>query len=472
VSAVDLRLSGGTVVLPGSGAQLADLLVDGGQIVAVLAPGAAGDARETLDVSGRHVLPGVVDAHVHLGADITQPRKPEDVGPETAAAAAGGVTSLVAYLMSAEPYEGVFASSRAAMEADSHVDFGFHFCIGTREQLDSVPSYIADLGVSSFKFFMNFRTDEGERLGLPGNDDGFLLELLQAAAAHGAMVNPHAENADLIKLLARQGALKDADAPGANPLRLWDASRPDYVEAEALERVSFLALVANADLHAVHVTNERSLHVLRDVRKHHPKLSIETCPHYLTLDVDAACGVLGKVNPPLRHASDLEALWAAIADGTIDTIGSDHVPRHGKYKEGGLAKASPGFPGLQNLLTLVLSEGHLRRGIPLERLVDLVSTRPAVNFGLGDRKGAIRPGSDADLVVVDLAAKHTISAETELAGAGFTPWEGTEVGVRVDRTIVGGRTVFADGAVTGDPAGRYLPRAHSGAIPATRGARA
>lgn len=464
----DLRIAGGTVVLPGVAPQRADVLVTDGRISGIVAPDAPVDAAETLDVTGRHVLPGVVDAHVHLGADIQTPRTPEDVRPETSAAAAGGVTSLIAYLMSADPYDEVLPPARAAMEADAVVDFGFHLCIGTREQLEAIPHYVRDLGVSSFKFFMNFRTDEGERLGLPGNDDGFLLELLEAAAANGAVVNPHAENADLIKLLARRGVL---DGPG-NDLQRWNASRPDYVEAEALERIGFLSMLARADLHAVHVTNEMSLHVLRDVRAHQPKISIETCPHYLTLDTDAEIGVHGKVNPPLRPASDREALWAAIADGTIDTIGSDHVPRHGRFKEGGLAKASPGFPGLQQLLPLVLTEGHLKRGIPLERLVDLVSTRPAQVFGLGDRKGAIRPGADADLVVVDLDTPNTITAETELASAGFTPWEGVEVGVRVERTIVRGRTVFADGEVVGDASGRYLPRPRSGVLPTPTGDRA
>lgn len=463
----DLRVAGGTVVLPGVAPQAADVLVTDGRIAGIVAPGAPGEARETVDATGKHVLPGVVDAHVHLGADITVPRTTEDVAPETAAAAAGGVTSLVAYLMSAEPYDAVLPPAREVMEQDSRIDFGFHFCIGTREQLEAIPHYVQDLGVSSFKFFMNFRTDEGLRLGLPGNDDGFLLELLQAAKANGAIVNPHAENADLIKLYARQGVLEGE----GTPLQLWDRSRPDHVEAEALERIGFLSMLAQADLHAVHVTNEMSLHVLRDVRKHQPRISIETCTHYLTLDTDSDVGVEGKVNPPLRPAADREALWAAIAAGEVDTIGSDHVPRDGRFKEGGLAKASPGFPGLQQLLPLVLTEG-LRRGIPLERLVDLVSTRPAQTFGLGDRKGAIRPGADADLVLVDLSATDTISAATERASAGFTPWEGVEVGARVSRTILRGRTVYADGELVGEAAGQYLPRHHSGVPLTTSGDRA
>jgi dihydropyrimidinase len=466
MSHADLRIAGGTVVLP-SGAQPVDILVDGGAIAGIIEPGAPAGARHTLDVSGRHVLPGVVDAHVHLGENITMPRTREEVRPETEAAAAGGVTTVIVYLMSPDPYDEVLPVARAAMEADAAVDFGFHLCISTRDQLDAVPHYIADLGVSSFKFFMNFRTDEGQRLGLPGNDDGFLFELLELAATNGAVVNPHAENADLINLRSRLGIV---DGEGS-PMELWDRRAPGWVEAEALQRVSFWARQTGADLHAVHVTNATSLEVLRTARAHHPGISIETCPHYLTLDTSSDIGVEGKVNPPLRPAADREALWEAIAAGEVDTIGSDHVPRHGRFKEGGLAKASPGFPGMQQLLPLVLSEGHLRRGIALERLVDLVSTRPARTFGLGDRKGAIRPGADADLVVVDLAGGDTISAATEFAGAGFTPWEGVQTSVRVERTLLRGQTVYSDGRVSDGAHGDYLPRPHSH-VPQPNGARA
>ena len=420
----------------------------------MITPAADSPAAEQLDVSGRYVLPGVVDAHVHLGENITLPRTPEEVRPETAAAAAGGVTTLIAYLMSAEPYDDVFPVARRAMEADAAVDFGFHFCISTPEQLAAVPHYISDLGVSSFKFFMNFRTDEGQRLGLPGNDDGFLFELLEAAGAHGGVVNPHAENADLIKLMSRRDVLEG----DGSPLELWDRRAPAWVEAEALQRIGCWSLPAGADLHAVHVTNATSLRVLREARGYGANISIETCPHYLTLDTASDIGVVGKVNPPLRPPADREALWEAIAGGEVDTIGSDHVPRHKSFKAGGLAKASPGFPGLQQLLPLVLTEGHLRRGISLERVVDLVSTRPAEIFGLADRKGTIRPGADADLVIVDLTGGATIHAETECSGAGFTPWEGMQTGARIERTLLRGQTIYAEQTVAAHPHGRYLSR--------------
>lgn len=465
-SPVDLRIAGGTVVLL-EGAQQADVLVHRGTIAGVVAPGTDVTATETIDARGLHVLPGVVDAHVHLGHDITVPRTAEEVIPETSAAAAGGVTSLIAYLMSADPYDEMMPIARSALESGSKIDFGFHFCISTRAQLEAVPHYIDDLGVSSFKFFMNFRTDEGQRLGLPGNDDGFLFELLEMAGGCGGIVNPHAENADLIKLNSRRRII---DGEGS-PLELWDRRAPGWVEAEALQRIAFWARHAGSDLHTVHVTNACSLEVLRQARAAGGSISIETCPHYLTLDTSSKTGVIGKVNPPLRPAADREALWRAIESGEVDTIGSDHVPRHVRHKEGGLAKASPGFPGMQQLLPLILTEGHLRRGIPLHRLVDLISTRPAETFGLGDRKGAIRPNLDADLALVDLSQGTVIAAETEFAGAGFTPWEGVQTGVRVARTLVRGQTVYTDDVVADGNPGRFLRRAHSH-VPQPNGARA
>jgi dihydropyrimidinase len=456
---VDLHLADGIAVLPGAGPVAADILVRDGRIAAVVEPGTEVAATTRVDCRGRHILPGVVDAHVHLGADITVPKRPEDVAAETQAAAAGGVTTLLAYLMTAEPYDAVLPGAQELMAAHAAIDFGFHFCIVTQDQLDALPSYVSDLGVSSFKFFMNFRGDEGAYLGLPGNDDGFLLDLLEAARDAGALVCPHAENVELVWRLRRIGI-----EPGRTDLETYCRSRPDYVEAEALGRVAFLAEVAGADVYAVHVTNRAALRVLEQARERHDRIFVETCPHYLTLDVDAPCGVYGKVNPPLRTADDRAALWDAVADGFVDAIGSDHVPRHRSFKERDLASASAGFPGMQTLLPLLLSEGHLKRGIPLERIVDLVSTRPAQLFGLAPAKGAIRPGADADLVVVDLDAPAVITAETQLSGAEYTPWEGWETRCSVVHTLVRGEFAFRDGAPVPGARGRYVRRPASGTV--------
>jgi dihydropyrimidinase len=154
---IDLAVVGGHVVLADRGVVPVDLWIDGGRFVGVVDPGTPVEAAQRVDASGRHVLPGAIDAHIHLGADITVARSREEVVGETASAVAGGVTTVLAYLMSAEPYEDLFPDVVKVMEDGSACDFGLHFVIGTPHQLDQLPSYVEDLGVSSFKFFMNFR---------------------------------------------------------------------------------------------------------------------------------------------------------------------------------------------------------------------------------------------------------------------------------------------------------------------------
>ena len=453
----DLRISNADVVLP-EGVRKVDVLVDDGVITALVDPGTSGEAAEVIDATGLHVFPGVVDAHVHLGPNITYPQSEGDVAPETQSAAAGGITTLLAYLMSPQPYHEVLPIATASMESDSAVDFGFHFCIVTRDQLDAIPDYTGTMGVSSFKFFMNFRGEEGAYLGLPGNDDGFLFDLLQACADNGAMLDPHAENVELIWRLRAAGLVE-----GRTPLETWNLARPDYVEAEALNRLAFLARVTGASVYAVHTTNALSLDVLRQGRLAHENIFIESCPHYLTLDVDSSCGTYGKVNPPLRTSADRDALWAAVADGSVDTIGSDHVPRHRSFKEKDIWAASAGFPGMENLLPTLLSSGHAERGLPLERIAQVASERPARLFGLYPQKGVIRVGSDADFAIVDLNETYRIDGEKQLSASAYSPWDGWEMKGRVRRTILRGQTSFAVDEEFGPARGRFVARQHSGA---------
>ena len=453
----DLRLAGGEAVLPGVGRTAVDLCVRDGRIAALLQRGEeAGAARETVDVGGRVILPGAIDAHVHLGQDLSVPRTPEDAAAETASAAAGGVTTMLVYLMSPRPYEELVAGSTEMLANHGHTDFGFHFCLVTADQVRSVPAYVKDLGVSSFKFFMNFRGEEGAYLGLPGNDDGFLYDLLRAVAENGAMANPHAENIELVWRIRQETDMQPGDG-----LDAWDRVRPAFVEAEAEQRVAYVASVVGASVYAVHVTSGEALRALLRHRAHHPDVFIETCPHYLLLDHSSPVGSRGKVNPPLRTPADAEALWAAVADGTVDVVGSDHVPRHFSAKDKDIWSASAGFPGTGTVLPLLLSEGHLKRGLPLERVVELAATRPAQLFGMYPQKGVILPGADADLAVVNLDAGSTIEAATQHSGAGYSVFEGWDVGCRVEHTLLRGRFTVRNGQVT-DTHGTYVARPRSG----------
>jgi dihydropyrimidinase len=453
----DTRLAGGRVYLHGAGLSDVDLLIDGGLIAAIVSRDSDEQAREVVELDGKLVLPGAIDPHVHLGKDIRVPRDPDDALLESASAAAGGITSMLVYLMSGEPYEDVVPGAQSVMDKDSYVDFGFHLCVGTDDHVHDIPAYMREFGISSFKFFMNFRGEEGSYLGLPGNDDGYMYDVLGMAADNGAMINPHPENIELVWKL--KGRPIDESR---GPLSAWNQSRPSFVEAEAVQRVAYMAQITGASVYAVHTSSRLALEAMERQRQAYENLFVETCTHYLTLTTEAQCGTYGKVNPPLREADDREALWAALADGRVDAVGSDHNARHRSFKEKDIWTASAGFPGTGGVLPLTLSEG-LARGVPIDRLVDATSTRAAQLFGMYPQKGTIRVGSDADLAVVDLGTPFVISAATQHSGADYTPWEGTEVPLRVVHTIVRGEFAVRDGVLAERTTGRYLRREHSGA---------
>src|SRR5262245_61220325 len=416
----DTVLAGGDVLLPGAAAAAADLAIRDGKFAAILAPGTAVDARERVPISGLTVFPGVLDAHLHLGhgKDISRPRLPSDAAQETAAAAVGGITTFIPYLMATEPFETIFETVRAVTEAGARIDFGYHCIISTEAQLAGVPHYARDLGAPSFKIFMNNRGGEGKRLGLPDIDDGFLFRLCEAAAAAGGIVCPHPENIEISWVL--RDRLRAADPEGKGGLRHWNASRPPFVEADAVQRAGLAAQAADCGRYSVHTTSAAALQAALTARARGCRIAIETCPHYLTHDVCFQGGDIGKINPPLRQASDREALWAGIANAAIDTVATDHVHRDLSSKAGGIWSASPGCPGLETLLPAMLSEGHFRRGIPLNRLADVLARNPAHEMGLGHRKGSIVVGHDADVAIVDIKRSWTLDRDSVVSMACYS----------------------------------------------------
>jgi len=227
----DLLIRGGRVILPGTDGVPADIAVKHGKIAGIVSPGNGVDAAEDLDVHGLVVFPGAVDVHLHLGhgKDIARPRAPGDAAGETAAAAVGGVTTFVPYLMATDPFENIFEDVRQVTEAGARIDFSYHFIISTEAQLAGVPRYVREFGVSSFKIFMNNRGGEGKRLGLPDINDGFLFRLCEAAADNGGLVCPHPENIEAAWVL--RDRLMAQDPEGRGGLATWNASRPPFVEA-------------------------------------------------------------------------------------------------------------------------------------------------------------------------------------------------------------------------------------------------
>ena len=457
----DLLIRGGTVVLPQTDGVAADVAVNGEKIAAILAPGTAVDAAATLDAAGKIVLPGVIDVHLHLGhgKDIARPCVPEDAAAETAAAAVGGVTTFIPYLMATDPFETLFDEVRQITEAGARIDFGYHFIISTEAQLAGVPRYAREFGAPSFKIFMNNRGGEGARLGLPDIDDGFLLRLCEAAAAHGGMVCPHPENIEAAWVL-RNRLMKD-DPDGRGGLRAWNATRPPFVEADAVQRAGLFARATGARLYIVHTSSRAALEAGLRARDAGTDILIETCPHYLTHDVAWEGGDVGKINPPLRERADREALWDGVLSGDIDTVATDHVHRDISAKAGGIWKASPGCPGLETLLPLMLTDAHHARGMPLGRIATLLAGAPAAAMGLAHRKGRVAVGLDADLAIVDLDREYLCRREDVRSSAGYSIYEGRRFKGKVVHTLVRGRFALRDGALIDGAVGtgRYVSRA-------------
>ena len=446
------------VVLP-DGIAETSVAAQGGRIVAL---GAApkGVEVETVDLKGLTILPGAIDPHLHLGhgKDISRPRVPHDAAQETAAAAFGGVTTIIPYLMATDPFETLFEEVRAVTQAGARIDFGYHFIVSTEAQLAGVPDYVARYGCPSFKIFMNNRGGEGARLGLPDIDDGFLFRLCEAAAKAGGVVCPHPETIEIAWVLRER--LKQSDPQGRGGLKTWNASRPAFVEADAVQRCAYLGRATGARSYIVHTSSREALEAALMQRRAGARVSVETCPHYLTHDETDARGAVGKINPPLRAREDREALWAAILAGEVDTIGTDHVHRDLSGKTESIWDASPGCPGLETMLPVMLSEGHAKRGLPLERIAALTAGNAARIFGLADRKGAVAVGLDADFAIVDPKAEWTMEARDVKASAGYSLYEGWRFTGRVVHAVSRGEFVMRDGALVEEAVGRgrYLFR--------------
>ena len=450
----DLVVSGGRVVLQGRGLVEADIAIKDGRFAAITAPGHAGDAAARIDIKGLVAMPAAIDVHLHLGHgnDIARPRVAADAAQETAAAAVGGIGTMIPYLLASEPFESIADDVLRVTAAGARIDFGYHYIISTPEQLAGVPHYIAKHGVPTFKFFMNNRGGEGKRLGLPDIDDGAFFELFEAAAAHGGMVCPHPENIEIAWVL-RDRTMK-ADPEGKGGLAAWNATRPPFVEAEAVQRAGFLARITGATVYVVHTSSAEALNAGLAQRAQGARMWIETCPHYLTHDATWEGGVVAKINPPLRERADREALWEGLRSGAIDTVATDHVHRGIAAKAGNIWQASPGCPGMETMLPVLLSEGHHKRGLPLARIADLVAHNPAKAMGLAHRKGAIAPGLDADLAIIDVGGETRVDRSTVASSAGYSIYEGWVMKGRVIHTLVRGRAVLRDGRLDDGAIGR------------------
>ena len=471
----DLLVRGGTAVLPDVGPVRADVAARDGRIVAVGDDLPTAHADRVIDARGRIVLPGAIDSHFHLG--IYRPLA-EDTRSETASALVGGVTAVLSYFRTGShylnktgPYREIFPEVLAMTDGNAYVDFGYHLAIMTGEQLREVPMLVRDHGVASFKFYMfyiglNLAADSTAASAYTmaeQYDLGHMYRLMEAVAAcardaSGGRVSlsVHCETADIIRT-----CVEEQRAAGANDLAAWSRARPPFSEAMAIAQATLLAARAGCPLNVLHISSAEALEAARLAAQRYPALDLrlETTLHHLALTYDTAGDVHGKVNPPIRGQSDVEAMWQAVRDGRVGTVASDHAACPDELKKpSDLWSSQPGFGGTALLYPVLISEGFRKRGLPLARIADLAAGEPARRFGLAPRKGAIAPGADADLAVVDPEREVTVAPELLRSAQPFTPFSGLRLRGWVTHTVLRGQVALEEGEVRGAPAGTYLKR--------------
>jgi dihydropyrimidinase len=456
---VDLSIENGFFVIPRTGVFRGTVGIRGGRIAAILDSPEGLVARERIDAHGRYVLPGLVEPHVHYGYRGHLARH---FATETASAALGGITTVIPFYRDITNPTGLYdnlAEVKKIAETHSYIDFSLHLLLITRNQLAKLKEYVEGNDITSFKFYMAYKGKDANSIGLAGNetDDGFLFEAFSALARMpGVVACVHAENIEVILCLVEK-----YQREGREGLKVWSECRPNFTEAESVHRAAMLAAMAGCPLYVAHVTTREALEDLRLFRRRHQEIYVETCPHYLTLTKEAPLSNIAKVNPPLRDEEDVEALWKAIAEGLVDTVGSDHCPFLKEDKEGTIWEARTGFPGSATLLPVLLSEGVHKRGISLETIAELTAYNPAKIFNLFPRKGTIRVGSDADLCIVDLEMSKTVNHEMLLSSSDFSVYDGWTLKGWPVMTIVRGKTVMKDGQIVAlQGHGRFIEANH------------
>ncbi len=450
MSRADLAIVGGDVVTTHVGR--ATVLVRDGRIAALTAPEAPVDAARVIDATGMLVIPGVIDIHFHCRDPSYAHRG--DFATETRAAAAGGVTTVFEMPISKPGTSTLerWQKRRDIAAAKAYVNIGLYAAPGLLDGPDL--RRLVDAGAIGFKLFMTKAVPgrEDEFDGLVTDSLAHVYEAMELMQELGLRCVFHAEEQSLIDLHQARAARMQ----GPDHLR-HNASRPAVVEATAVAALVQMSLATGCKVHIAHVSSAATADVVRHAKRIGAPVTAETCPHYLwcTEDDLERAGPFGVINPPVRSAADRDALWAALADGTLDVIATDHAPFSRPEKEaaiGDVLSAPPGHPGLETLLPLLMTAADEGR-LSVERVVELVCERPARMFDLYPFKGVLAPGSDADITIYDRRERRVVSCgegESRAADCNVL-FDGSEVVGRVHATIVNGGVAYVDGAVVGEP---------------------
>jgi dihydropyrimidinase len=454
---VDTIVHGGQVVTS-SGAYEASIAIRGEKIVAIgpeeLLPPAALD----IDATGKYVLPGAIDCHVHLGGH-------DDYLTGGIAAAHAGLTTIIPFalydLTQRETLPQAIRRHNEDVGKVSVVDFAWHFILNNDSYIfEGLPEGLR-MGVSSYKMFMTYKKRKDRMCS-----DGFICQAMEIIAAGGGITQLHCENGDVIDFLEdkmmAEGRVHPTDFPQACP---------EWVEEEAINRAIKMGALTNCPTYVVHLSTQLGLELIKHAQAEGQRVWTESCPQYLLLS-DAELrqwGPLAKIGPPLRPAGgpNQPALWKGLEQGYISCVASDHAPASQELKQPGWknifvgasgAVIPFGSPGLETLVPLMYSEGVAKRGLPIWWMARALAENPARIFGLYPRKGTIRVGSDADLLILDPTPTRTIRAAEHYSKTGYTLFEGWEVRGQPWMTLLRGHVLLNQGKLEQQPGyGKFLP---------------
>jgi len=435
---------------------IADLFIEGDRIV-LIGKDLNLPADQVIDATGMYVIPGGIDAHVHMELDVGAAVSSDDFETGTIAAAHGGTTTIIDFATQSRT-----GTMRAALDAwlakaeKAVIDYGLHMIIANLPDnlLPEMDALVRE-GVTSFKLF----TAYPERLQL---DDGTIFKAMRRAGENGGLVMMHAENGSVIDYFIQKFLAEGKTTPNYHPL-----ARPHATEAEATHRCIALAELAGVPIYIVHVSSRYAMEEIRAARARGVPAFGETCPQYLALAYEQYAdgsfeGAKFVCSPPIRERANQEPLWRALGDDTLQVIATDHCPFTLKQKElgrGNFTKIPNGVPGVENRMHIAYQGGVVQRGWSLNRFVQITSTAPAKLFGLFPRKGTIAVGSDADLVLWNPRRPYTIRAATQFTRVDYNPYEGMTIEGSPSLVMARGRVIFKDDQFLGKRGqGEFLRR--------------
>jgi dihydropyrimidinase len=448
-------LKGGTVVT-GRSSRKADVLIDGEKI-ARIGHGLSDDADEVRDVTGCLLFPGFIDAHTHFDLDVCNTTTADNFETGSRAALRGGTTTVIDFACpnKGETLQHGLALWHEKADGKTYCDYGFHMTID-----DWNPGIEAELpdmfaaGISSFKMYLTYPAM------MIGDRDTYLA--LKQLHALGGIAGVHCENAGVIDGMIAERKAAGKLSPASHPL-----TRPQYLEAEAVARLLRIAQAADCPVVIVHLTNHDALEEVERARRRGQQVYVETCPQYLLLDdslyyqEDYSAAARYVCAPPLRDKSEQKYLWRGLRRGEIQTISTDHCSFTLAQKDAGrgdFTKIPGGLPGVETRGELIYSYGVAKRNISLAAMCRVLSENPARLYGLFPRKGILRCGSDADIVVYDPRASHVIRADDCVANVDYNPYEGFVTAGGITQVYLRGRLAVSEGKVLGAPMGSYMSR--------------